>query len=315
MEETPHVAAVDLGATNVRTGLIRGDGTVVSFMVEAVPKSSCNDGSLVTERIAAMIAAMTGDTGITPDAIGISTAGPVDQKAGSVVRSPNMNCAQIILREPLADRFGVPAIMLSDCKAGVLGEYFHGGAGKAHTVAYLTISTGIGCGVIANGTLLSGVDGNAGEVGHISVDSSYALPCGCGGTGHWEAYGSGSGIPKFFAVWHANRTKGRCPVKAGLTGGQILRAAELGSPLCGEFVEELAKINGRGLSAVIAAYNPDLIVLDGPIARNYPSLVGGKMAGYVDRYLRIPEIRLTELDGRAPLIGAAAAAFRIGALI
>lgn len=152
MEKTPHVAAVDLGATNVRTGLIRSDGTVVSFhMVEAVPKSPCNDGNLVTERIAAMIAAMTGDTGIAPDAIGISTAGPVDQKAGAVVGSPNMNCAQIILREPLADRFGVPAIMLSDCKAGVLGEYFHGGAGNAHTVAYLTMSTDIGCGVIANG--------------------------------------------------------------------------------------------------------------------------------------------------------------------
>ena len=90
-----------------------------------------------------------------------------------------------------------------------------------------------------------------------------------------------------------------------------MRAAEIGSPLCCEFVDVLAKINGRGLSAVINAYNPDLIILDGPIVRNYPSLVAGKMTAAIDRYLRMPEIRITTLEGRAPLIGAAAAAFRI----
>ena len=62
---------------------------------------------------------------------------------------------------------------------------------------------------------------------------------------------------------------------------------------------------------VINAYNPDLIILDGPIVRNYPSLVAGKMTAAIDRYLRMPEIRITTLEGRAPLIGAAAAAFRI----
>ena len=59
------------------------------------------------------------------------------------------------------------------------------------------------------------------------------------------------------------------------------------------------------------SYNPDLIILDGPIVRNYPSLVAGKMTAAIDRYLRMPEIRITTLEGRAPLIGAAAAAFRI----
>ena len=311
MTENLHVAAVDLGATNIRTGLIRRDGTVIAFRAEEVPKNSCADGSVITERIAAMITSMTKETGITPNAIGISTAGPVNQKAGSVVGSPNMNCSEIFLRDPLASLFHIPAVMLSDCKAGAVGEYFFGGADTAHTLVYLTISTGLGCGVIANGSLLTGADGNAGEVGHIVVDTRYNILCGCGGTGHWEAYASGTGIPKFFHAWYAEKCDGRCPAKRDITAGQILRAAEIGSPLCCEFVDVLAKINGRGLSAVINAYNPDMIILDGPIVRNYPSLVAGKMTAAIDRYLRMPEIRITTLEGRAPLIGAAAAAFRI----
>lgn len=311
MIENLHVAAVDLGATNIRTGLIRKDGTVISFRTEEVPKNSCADGSAVTEKIAVMITSMEKETGITPDAIGISTAGPVNQKAGSVVGSPNMHCSEIFLRDPLSSLFHVPAVMLTDCKAGVIGEYFYGGADAAHTIVYLTISTGIGAGVIANGSLLTGADGNAGEVGHIVVDTSYAVRCGCGGLGHWEAYASGTGIPKFFHAWHAKKCDGRCPTKADISAGQILRAAEIGSPLCCEFVEALAVVNGRGLSAVINAYNPDLIILDGPVIRNYPSIVAGKMTASIERYLRVPEIRITTLDGKAPLIGAAAAAFRI----
>ena len=97
----------------------------------------------------------------------------VNQKAGSVVGSPNMNCSEIFLRDPLASLFHIPAVMLSDCKAGAVGEYFFGGADTAHTLVYLTISTGLGCGVIANGSLLTGADGNAGEVGHIVVDTRY----------------------------------------------------------------------------------------------------------------------------------------------
>ena len=311
MTENLHVAAVDLGATNIRTGLIRRDGTVIAFRAEEVPKNSCADGSVITERIAAMITSMTKETGITPNAIGISTAGPVNHKAGSVVVSPNMNCSEIFRLDPLASLFHIPAVMLSDCKAGAVGEYFFGEADTAHTLVYLTISTGLGCGVIANGSLLTGADGNAGEVGHIVVDTRYNILCGCGGTGHWEAYASGTGIPKFFHAWYAEKRDGRCPAKRDITAGPLLRGAAIGSPLCCEFVGGLAKINGRRLSAVINAYNPDLIILDGPIVRNYPSLVAGKMTAAIDRYLRMPEIRITTLEGRAPRIGAAAAAFRI----
>ncbi|WP_461752500.1 ROK family protein [Methanocorpusculum sp.] len=140
------------------------------------------------------------------------------------------------------------------------------------------------------------------------MDTTWNLPCGCRGTGHWEAYASGTGIPNFFQAWREERIESE--PKSTLNAGQILNIADQGSPLFGSFCDELAKINGRGLSSVIAAYNPDLIVMDGPIVRNYPSLIAGRMTEYIDHYLTIPEIRISVLEGKAPLLGASVSAFQ-----
>jgi glucokinase len=86
---------------------------------------------------------------------------------------------------------------LNDCAAAVLGER-HFGAGKGlENLAYVTLSTGLGGGAIVDGHLLIGKDGNAVEVGHITIDPGSSLICGCGSPGHWEAYSSGSNIPNF----------------------------------------------------------------------------------------------------------------------
>lgn len=306
MVSKTHVAAVDLGATHVRAGIIDTKGTILAFSRNEVKRVS--DGVEIQKLITDMLADLIRKSRILPKAIGISTAGPVDLKNGSVTGSPNMKCSRIFLTEPLCDQFGIPVSMMTDCKAGALGEYTFGGGKEAGTLVYLTFSTGIGAGVIENGTLLSGSNGNASEVGHFLVDTTWNIPCGCGVTGHWEAYASGTGIPKFFRAWIEKSAK--CVPNPAITAEEILKAAEMESPLCLSFSEELAKINGRGLSAVIAAYNPDVIILDGPIVRNYPSLIAGKMTEHLDHYLTIPDIRLSSLDGNAPLLGAACAAFR-----
>jgi glucokinase len=306
MDNYTHVAAVDLGATHARVGIVDSKGTVCAFSQNDVGElSECVE---IQTLIYDMISDLVTKTGISPKAIGISTAGPVDLKTGSIIGSPNMKCDRIFLTEPLKENFGIPVNMMTDCKAGALGEYYFGGGKNAGTLVYLTFSTGIGAGVIENGKLLSGSNGNASEVGHFLVDTTWNLSCGCGGIGHWEAYSSGTGIPKFFQTWCEKSTE-YAPTPL-MTAGQILYAAEMGSPLCLSFCDELAKINGSGLSSVIAAYNPDLIILDGPVAGNYPSLIAKKMTEHVDHYLPIPEIRISTLEGKAPLLGAASLALK-----
>lgn len=300
-----HVAAVDLGATNLRAGIVDKMGTIKAFAQTDV--SSLTGGDEIRSKICTMIGDLRENTGISPKALGISTAGPVDLKTGSVIGSPNMKCERIFLARSLQDRFGIPVRMMTDCKAGSLGEYHFGGAKDAKMLVYLTFSTGIGAGVLEKGKLLCGADGNASEAGHFLVDTTWNLPCGCGGSGHWEAYASGTGIPNFFRVWSHDRID--VDPKPVLNAGQILYAAEKGNALFISFCDELAKINGRGLSSVIAAYNPDLIIMDGPIARNYPALIVKKMTEHMDRYLPAPKIRISSLEGKAPLLGASAAAF------
>ncbi len=306
MDDHSYVAAVDLGATNLRAGIIDEEGKILAFSQNEV--KDLQNAADIRLLICSMIEDLGEHAGITPKAIGISTAGPIDLKTGSVVGSPNMKCEQIFLVGPLQEKFGVPVTMMTDCKAGVLGEYSFGGAKDAETLVYLTFSTGIGAGVLERGKILCGSNGNASEAGHFLVDTTWNLSCGCGGFGHWEAYASGTGIPNFFRAWSEEHIDAE--PKPSMNAGQILYAAEQGSPLCRSFCDELAKINARGISSVIAAYNPDLIVLDGPIVRNYPALIAGKMTEYIDHYLKIPDIQISALEGKAPLLGASVSAFK-----
>ncbi|HJJ36733.1 MAG TPA: ROK family protein [Methanocorpusculum sp.] len=289
------VVAVDLGATNVRVARIREDGTLDDLRKETVRGL---EGDEITEKIATLIAE-TADR--TCEAIGISTAGPVDLGRGCVVHSPNMHAAEIKLTKPLAETCGMPVKMLTDCKAGVLGEYRFGAGKSCRNLAYITISSGIGCGVLEDGMLIAGADGNAGEAGHFIVDTAYNLPCGCGGNGHWECYCSGANIPKFFAAWCKRHDK---PCSETRTEQILAKAADGAEPYA-SFAAEIKRFNAAGIQSVICAYNPERIVLDGPVALNHRWLFSDLKTSY----LRRPELVFSSLDGNAPLLGAAAYAF------
>ena len=187
------------------------------------------------------------------------------------------------------------------------------------------MSTGIGCGVIADGRLLLGNTGNAGEVGHLFVDDVYSVRCSCGHTGHWEGYASGRGIPHFFRAYcRKNQIPMKCsailPTAADIFAGikEELKNTESGADSdaagadgCGGFgvfagfYEELSKVNARAVSSIIAAYSPAVIILDGSVAMNNGELIIAGILKYIDKYLPTPEIRLSRLEGKAPLYGAA----------
>ncbi|TSA44565.1 ROK family protein [bacterium] len=165
------------------------------------------------------------------------------------------------------------------------------------------MSSGIGGGAIVNNCLLLGKDGNAAEIGHMHVGSEYNLKCSCGkGRGHWEAYASGNNIPKFFRAWAKSRHS--MPKAA-----DIFDAARKKNKTALRFMEELGKINGRGLSNVIAAYDPEIIVLGGAVALNNGDLVLKYANNYIDKFLRWPKLEITSLGENAPLLGAAASVF------
>lgn len=298
------VIAVDLGATHLRAARIARDGRIERGVVGDTPGEGWS-GEVVTRAIASAVAAVL--AGGHARAIGVASAGPLDLATGSIVGSPNMAFKTVPLVGPLAERFGLPVALVNDCRAGALGERWCGAGRGTENMVYVTFSTGIGGGAVVNGRLLLGRDGNAGEIGHLYVDSTYQIPCGCGNAGHWEGYASGSGMPRFFAAWSEER--GERPSFDASTSRGILGAAREGDPLALAFMDTLGEVNGRAVSDLIVAYEPEVVVFDGPIAQAHGDLILRHMTPHIDRFLPLPEIRISPLGGRAPLLGAAAYAF------
>ena len=301
-------AAVDLGATNLRCALLTEEGGFLCFQQQEV--CGIKDGSAITSLIADMIEEMSDAAGVQPSCIGISAAGPVDVNRGSVVHSPNMSASEISLTEPLSEKFGVPSFLLTDCKAAVYGEYLFGCGYGVSNLVYLTFSTGIGCGVLQDGKIFSGADGNAGEAGHFLVDTEYNILCGCGGSGHWEAYSSGTGIPKFFAAWNKKYGLFSAEEEAMLNSAKDILSLAYTDERMKKFASAISLMNVRGMSSVICAYNPEKIILDGPLARGYYSLLFSEAVSAAGSYLRAPEFEVSSLSGTAPLLGAGAYAMK-----
>jgi glucokinase len=212
---------------------------------------------------------------------------------------------RIDLVGPLEADFGVPVVLINDARAGALGEHAYGAGRGYGDMVYVTISTGIGGGVILDGRLLLGRGGNAGEIGHITVETRHGLVCGCGYPNHWEGYCSGRNLPRFYAV---ERAPGD-PEYA--TAGAIFAGARAGEPAATRFLEAVAVLNARALSTLVVAYEPERIVLDGGVVQAQADLLVGPAVARMEEFLPRPAVVVSALRGDAPLLGAAVAARRL----
>lgn len=301
--------AVDFGATNMRAGLVRGDGVIIRHRSIPTPKSPKHAGELVSV-LGDLIATIIEPSEMEKVAgIGISTAGPVDSRKGEVVNPPNIPLPVIPLVGPLKERFALPVRFLNDCHAGALGEVRFGAGKGVSNFIYLTISTGIGAGVFDQGRLLFGEEGNFAEVGHLTVETTWNLPCGCGGCGHWEGCGSGRFIPAFFQAW-CKSSETRSPFTTLPDAAGLFAAARKGNAVVMKFLDALKVVQARGISALIAAYDPSLIILDGSVVRNNQDFFESAVLPLVKSVSgTMPRIVVSPLQGNAPLIGAACCAF------
>ena len=304
--------AVDIGATNIRVATGGSDG-LHEKLSELTETRKGADG--VSQQIIRLIGdVMDGK----PESIGIGSIGPIDLDRGEITNTPNYPFNYTPVVRPLEEHFGVKARLVNDCAAAVLGEQRFG-AGKGHSnLVYVTISTGLGGGAIVDDHLLQGKDGNAPEVGHITIDANSDIKCGCGSYGHWEAYASGSNIPRF--ALKLMKSSWRRSLIADLIGGDIdlltsktvYDAAKQGDEVALSVVAEIGKINAVGFANITNLFDPELITVGGSIALNNPRLVLDPIRENFDKHLinRKPEIMVTPLGGDAVLIGALALAMR-----
>ena len=210
----------------------------------------------------------------------------------------------------------VPVYLANDCVAGVVGEKEFGNGKKIANLVYVTISTGIGCGIFVDNHLLIGKDGNAHEAGHLVIPGDASLVCGCGRRNHWEAHCSGANTSQFIQSILKHKspqdlqgsllhkiTKGYF---SKLSSKDLFELAKKKDKLALAIMKEMGKFNAIGFGNINNVYDPQLITIGGAIALSNAELILRPIVSNIKKYTvnRIPTIKITELGEDIVLYGA-----------
>ena len=267
--------AVDLGGTKILTAVAGEDGRWRGEDVRPTEVESGPDG--VIERIVTSLRAacdQAGAAGIA--ALGVAAPGPIDVERGVIIEAPNMpGWDHLPLAQRLSEALGCPAVLENDANPAALGEFVYGAGRGARHMVYLTVSTGVGGGLVLDGRLYRGATGSAGELGHIVIDEHGPL-CGCGRRGCLEAFASGTAIG---ARGQEASDRGESPSITRLARGgevtaeHVAAAAAEEDPAAQRIIRGAAHALGLGLSDFVNVFNPDLIVIGGGTAKIGPMLL------------------------------------------
>lgn len=272
------ILAIDLGGTQIRAAHVSPDLTVACRRAEETRDEEGVEA--VIDRICSYAQAVREDArraGLPdPAGIGISSPGPLDPWQGIVIAPPNLaGWRDVPLTARVEQGVGLPTFLERDTNAAVIAEWLYGAARRADDAVYVTVSTGIGGGLIVNGRPVIGKDGSAGEIGHITVEIDGPL-CGDGMPGHAEAIGSGTAIAR---EGRALLDRGAAPRLAALARSAevdaelVARAADEGDTACQAVLDRAWTAIGVMCASLVNALNPEVIVLGGSIARHRPELL------------------------------------------
>lgn len=265
------LCGVDLGGTKLGIGLVDESGNILDQLVTYDHVSKKPDA--IVEDIARRIHGLLEKNGFTIaqlKGIGVGTAGHLRYRDGVVITMSNLEGWKgYPLRERLGARFkGTKVFVDNDANAQALGEYLHGAGSGYKSLVFMTISTQIGAGIVLNGTLLRGMTGTAGELGHTIVETSSQETCPCGNKGCLIAHASGVAIPaavrrKLAGGAISSLVNADNFSSTKLDGEFIARGLAIGDPLCISIRDEFARYIGVGLYNVFQVFNPEAVVLGG----------------------------------------------------
>ncbi|MFC6826744.1 ROK family protein [Halopelagius fulvigenes] len=313
-----YYVGVDLGATNVRAVVADDEGTIIGSAIDGTPRGPT--GIAVTEAVLRVVREACDDAGVEPNeatAGGIASIGPLDLAEGAVENPANLpdTIDRIPLTGPISVLLDTDRIYLhNDTNAGVIGERFYSDRNPDDMV-YLTISSGVGAGVCVDGEVLSGWDGNAGEVGHMTLDPQGLLTCGCGHDGHWEAYCSGNNIPRYAEyLYKDDNVETSMPIEdADFSAVDVFEHADH-DDFAAYVVDQVGHWNAMGVANIVHAYAPIIIYVGGAVALNNPEKILDPIRDRMDEMVmsNVPEIELTTLGDEVVVQGAVASAMTGG---
>lgn len=343
LQNLPLMVGVDLGGTQLRVAVLRGAQLLsrVSLLTGANPTPH-----RIIPCVYQAIDQVLDDAGIELNqirGIGIGVAGPLDSRTGIVFASPNLpGWDHVPLREIFYEHFNIPIFVENDANAATFGEHMFGAGRGCKNMIYLTISTGIGGGVLLNGQLLRGRNGTAGELGHITVDW-HGKRCNCGNVGCLESIASGMAIARraqeaigmergkellaFACALQQDTTQASqldpsvdnypnykhfaCERDAAvpfISAHTVSLAAQAGIPLACSLIRDAAEALGVGLVNIIHIFNPEMIILGGSVMQSGALLMEPALQIVRERAMQVPyeavSIVQAQLNANEGLVGA-----------
>lgn len=262
-----YILGVDVGGTKLATVLAARNGEILHKV--RLPTEAEKGPAFGVARLVDMLRQNLAETGIgQADIIGIGVAcgSPMDAEHGIILGPPNLQTWNPVpIKSWLEAEFGLYAQLENDANAGALAEWLFGAGRGKRNVVYMTMGTGIGGGLIVDGRLYRGANGNAGEVGHMRVVDRDGPLCGCGKRGCLEAFCSGPAIARrtreALAAFLDSAILSLAGCLEAATAEHLFAAARQGDALALHLVDETAHYMGVGLANIIQVLNPEAIIL------------------------------------------------------
>ncbi len=309
----PMICAVDIGATKT---LVTVHPLPLDGWDAAAPRErflTRRDGRACADDIVGAARRLVAGTGGRLVAVGCGAPGPLDATTGLIAGAPNLGWHDVPMGPWVVEGLGVPLAIEHDSSVGALGEATMGAGRGADPCIYITLSTGIGMGLIVEGAIVGGAHGVSGEIGHYAVDPA-GPRCSCGRRGCREAYAGGAGIAaRARDAWPRGRTASGAPAPRAAAG--VFRAARNGDPDARRIVGDGVDRLGRVIGGLVAAIDPAVVVIGGSLGLAQRGYV--RRAGQRARPLAIREsgrtfrLAFAELGGDSVLAGAAVLAARV----
>lgn len=296
-----YAIGVDIGGTKTAIGIVDQAGKVL--VNETIPTDLTIPPREMIGRMVDVINHLIKESAVAEAdilGIGIGAPGPLDSHAGVITCPPNLpEWRDLPLKDIMAESFSFPIKVENDANAAALAEGWIGEGQDVANYAYVTISTGIGAGIIAEGSLLRGRKGNAGDIGHIVVNPAYGK-CTCGQEGCLEWIASGTAIARI----------GSELMEKELSTKEVFDLYHAGEEKIVPYVDDALKAIGAALVTLINTFDTEKIILGGGVTQ-VGDLLFDTVGSYVEQFALNPdgrnvEIALSTIGAHNGLIGAAA---------
>ncbi len=256
------IIGVDIRPTQTTVALADANGKFMSQEVMGTP----SDPQLALKRLIQSIQRVkNGCQGKMIEGVGISLPGRFDHSVNRLVFAPNLKWPDFDIRNPIVEQTGLDVELENAANACVLAEVWFDRVHACRNLVVVTVSEGIGTGILANGALVQGLSGMAGEFGHVPVDPSGPL-CGCGSRGCWEVFASNRAALRYYVESGST--------ESGVTFPNLLARADQGDNRAAKALERIAQYLGRGMRMIVAGLAPERIVVVGDLTHSWQRFGG-----------------------------------------